>query len=93
MAISFLWTRRTDSDFSEYWNSRFGPEDHARLAEFLLATPANWMLVIKPTELMLKLYGDKGLTILAADKTYVWTIKERGNVPLSVETCLTAIAQ
>jgi DNA adenine methylase len=66
-----------DSDFSEYGNSRFGPEDHARLAEFLLATPANWMLVIKPTELMLKLYGDKGLTILAADKTYVWTIKER----------------
>jgi len=66
-----------DSNFSEYGNSRFGPEDHRRLAQFLLATPANWMLVIKPTELVLDLYGDKGLTILAANKTYVWTIKER----------------
>jgi DNA adenine methylase len=66
-----------DSNFSEYGNSRFGPEDHRRLAQFLLATPANWMLVIKPTELVLDLYGDKGLTMLAANKTYVWTIKER----------------
>ena len=66
-----------DSDFSEYGNSRFDHDDHRRLAQFLLGTPANWMLVIKPSELVLDLYGGKGLTILAANKTYVWTIKER----------------
>lgn len=66
-----------DSEFSEYGNNRFGPEDHRRLAQVLLATPANWMLIIKSTELMLELYRDKGLTIRAANKKYLWTIKER----------------
>jgi DNA adenine methylase len=66
-----------DSEFSEYGNSRFGHEDHRRLAQVLLATPANWMLIIKSTELILDLYRDKGLTIREASKKYVWTIKER----------------
>jgi DNA adenine methylase len=66
-----------DSEFSEYGNVRFGHEDHRRLAQILLATPANWMLIIKSTEYILDLYRDKGLTIRAAGKRYVWTIKER----------------
>jgi DNA adenine methylase len=66
-----------DSEFSEYGNSRFGHEDHRRLAQVLLATPANWMLIIKSTELILDLYRDKGLTIREASKKYMWTIKER----------------
>jgi DNA adenine methylase len=66
-----------DSEFSGYGNSQFGQQDHRRLAQVLLATPANWMLVIKSTELILNLYRDKGLIIRAANKKYVWTIKER----------------
>jgi DNA adenine methylase len=77
-----------DSEFSEYGNSRFGPEDHRRLAQFLLATPANWMLVIKSTDLMLELYRDKGLTIRAASKKYLWTIKDR-NVRDTVHLMIT----
>jgi DNA adenine methylase len=66
-----------DSEFSEYGIGRFCHDDHRRLAQFLLETPANWMLVIKSTKFMLDLYADKGLTIRAASKKYVWTIKER----------------
>jgi DNA adenine methylase len=66
-----------DSEFSEYGNGQFCHDDHKRLAQFLLETPANWMLVIKSTKFMLDLYADKGLTIRAANKKYVWTIKER----------------
>ena len=66
-----------DSEFSEYGSGRFCHDDHRRLAQFLLETPANWMLVIKSTKFMLDLYADKGLTIRAASKKYVWTIKER----------------
>ena len=66
-----------DSEFSEYGNGRFGHDYHRILAQFLLETPANWMLVIKSTKFMLDLYADKGLTIRAASKKYVWTIKER----------------
>ncbi len=66
-----------DSEFSEYGNVRFDHEDHRRVAQILFTTPANWMLVIKSTEWILDLYQDKGLTIRAASKKYVWTIKER----------------
>ena len=66
-----------DSQFSEYGNGQFCHDDHRRLAEFLRETPANWMLVIKSTKFMLDLYADKGFTIRAANKKYVWTIKER----------------
>jgi DNA adenine methylase len=66
-----------DSRFSEYGRTSFGAEDHQRLAQFLLATPATWMLVIKSTELILELYAGRGLIIRAADKKYQWTIKER----------------
>jgi DNA adenine methylase len=66
-----------DSEFSNYGENNFGWKDQERLAKFLFATPANWMLIIKSTDLILKLYSDKGLKVRAYDKTYVWTIKER----------------
>jgi len=49
-----------DSEFSEYGSGRFCHDDHRRLAQFLLETPASWMLVIKSTKFMLDLYADKG---------------------------------
>ena len=66
-----------DSGFSEYGNNTFDRQDQQRLADFLLATPAKWMLVIKSTDFILSLYGNKGLHIRTADKKYMWTIKER----------------
>jgi DNA adenine methylase len=66
-----------DSDFSDYGKSIFARGDQQRLAQFLLETPAKWMLVIKSTEFILSLYQHKGLYIRAADKKYMWTIKER----------------
>ena len=66
-----------DSDFSEYGKNTFDRQDQQRLADFLLVTPAKWMLVIKSTDFILSLYDDKGLHIRAADKKYMWTIKER----------------
>jgi DNA adenine methylase len=66
-----------DSDFSEYGKNTFDRQDHQRLADFLLATPAKWMLIIKSTDFIHSLYDNKGLHIHTADKKYMWTIKER----------------
>ncbi len=66
-----------DSDFSECGKNTFDRQDQQRLANFLLATPAKWMLVIKSTDFILSLYDNKGLHIRTADKKYMWTIKER----------------
>jgi DNA adenine methylase len=66
-----------DPDYSAYGRVFFGRDDQQRLADFLLTTPANWMLVIKSTDFIRSLYCDKGVTVREFDKKYVWTIKER----------------
>ena len=57
-----------DPDYSGYGRSYFDREDQQRLADFLLATPANWMLVIKSTDFIRSLYFDKGFTVREFDK-------------------------
>ena len=66
-----------DPDYSNYGRRCFGQDDHRRLADWLLTTPANWMLVIKSTDFIRSLYFDKGVNIKEFDKKYLWTIKER----------------
>ena len=66
-----------DPDYSAYGRVLFSRDDQQRLADFLLMTPANWMLVIKSTDFIRGLYCDKGVVVREFDKKYVWTIKER----------------
>lgn len=68
-----------DSDFSGYDQNDFGLADQKRLAGLLSATPAQFMLVIKATPFIENLYAGRGFEIIAFDKKYMWTIKERNN--------------
>lgn len=68
-----------DSDFSDYSGMVFGENDHKRLAEFLYTTEAMFMIVIKNTELIEKLYINKGFNVLVFDKKYLVSFQNRNN--------------
>lgn len=69
-----------DSDFSTYAQNEFGKKDQERLAEFLIHTPAKFMLVIKNTEFIKNLYdGYQHISILPFDKTYMVSFKGRND--------------
>ena len=68
-----------DSDFSDYGQSAFGLQDHKRLAYRLSETSAKFLLVIKSTPAILDLYPADQFTIMAKNKKYMWTIKERND--------------
>lgn len=69
-----------DSDFSTYAKNAFTHRDHERLAAWLLtATQAKWMLVIKRTPFIERLYFGHGLSIEKFDKTYQVSFMNRNN--------------
>ena len=68
-----------DSDFSTYTKNTFGRDDQIRLANYLLQSPAQFMVVIKNTEFINGLYANKGLHILAFDKRYVVSFQNRND--------------
>lgn len=69
-----------DTEFSDYDQNVFGPDDQKRLADYLLHNcKARFMLIIKATELIWSLYGDRGLQITAFDKKYMYTVKDRNS--------------
>jgi DNA adenine methylase len=69
-----------DSEFSTYTNNEFGENDQKRLAEYLINDcRANWMLIIKNTDLIKQLYFDKGLYIKSFEKTYLISFMNRNN--------------
>jgi DNA adenine methylase len=68
-----------DSDFSTYSKNTFSREDQMRLANYLIRTPAKFMLVIKNTEFIYSLYSDKNLRIKAFDKKYVVSFQNRND--------------
>ncbi len=68
-----------DTDFSTYAKNEFGRNDQERLAECLLKSRAKFMLVIKNTEFIYKLYANKGLRIKAFNKRYVVSFQDRNN--------------
>lgn len=68
-----------DSDFRDYDHQGFGPRDHERLASALEALACRFLLVIKATPLTRRLFARPGWQVLAADKTYAWTIKDRND--------------
>ncbi len=69
-----------DSEFSTYAGHEFTRGDQARLAEYLItACKAKWMLIIKNTDFVYKLYHGKGLNISMFDKKYLVSFMNRNN--------------
>lgn len=68
-----------DSDFSDYDLNPFSPSDHRRLGDLLRAMDAPFLLVIKATPFIERLYPADEFRVTAFDKTYMWTIKERND--------------
>ena len=67
-----------DTDFSDYEGKSFGQEDHRRLAAMLDRTPAKFLLVIKNTDFISKLYGEK-FRILHFDNRYAYNMRSRND--------------
>jgi DNA adenine methylase len=66
-----------DTDFSTYANNEFEKNDQKRLADYMLKTKANFMLIIKNTDFIFDLYDKKGIYIKSFDKKYVVSFKNR----------------
>lgn len=68
-----------DSAFSTYDNNEFGESDQERLARVLKASKAKFMLVVKNTPLMERLYDDERLRLLTYDMKYSVSFKNRND--------------
>jgi DNA adenine methylase len=68
-----------DSEFSEYDQSAFTQKDQQRLANFLLETPAKWMVVIKETTFIRQLYSHANININTFEKNYAYNVRGRNN--------------
>jgi len=69
-----------DTDFSTYAKNKFTKEDQKRLANYLIyRCCAKWMLVIKNTDFIYKLYNKNGVSIDSFDKTYLVSFQNRNN--------------
>lgn len=68
-----------DSEFSEYDQHSFTKADQLRLRNVLLASKANWMLIIKETEFIRELYTHEKCTLISFDKTYTYNVRGRNN--------------
>lgn len=66
-----------DSEFSEYDQSAFTQKDQERLANFLLKTPAKWMMVIKETSFIRQLYNHPTIKIEVFEKNYAYNVRGR----------------
>lgn len=68
-----------DSEFSEYDQSAFTQLDQQRLASFLIKANAKWMVVIKETDFIRKIYTHPKVKILAFDKSYTYNVRGRND--------------
>lgn len=68
-----------DSEFSDYAGNSFSKQDQIRLATFLTATNAKFLLVIKRTDFIESLYTDDKFNIKVFEKTYQVSFKNRNN--------------
>lgn len=68
-----------DSEFSAYDQSAFTAQDQLRLAELLFTLNAKWMVVIKETDLIRKLYTRPGIHISTFYKNYTYNVRGRNN--------------
>lgn len=69
-----------DSEFSTYARNPFDSGDQARLAQYLLTRcEAKFLLVIKNTPAISRLYGGQGLNVRAFAKKYAVSFQDRNN--------------
>ncbi|MEM9687338.1 MAG: DNA adenine methylase [Bacteroidota bacterium] len=69
-----------DTEFSTYAQNSFTREDQRRLADFLInKCKAKWMMIIKNTAFILKLYTHPKINISTFDKTYLVSFMNRNN--------------
>jgi DNA adenine methylase len=69
-----------DSEFSTYTKNKFEKEDQKRLSKYLVdECKSKWMLIIKNTDYIKKLYFNKGLSIKSFDKTYLVSFMNRND--------------
>ncbi len=67
-----------DTDFSDYEGRDFVKRDHERLAVLLSETKASFLLVIKNTEFIHRLYRDQ-FRILTFENRYSYNVKSRND--------------
>ncbi|MCH5306500.1 MAG: DNA adenine methylase [Prevotella sp.] len=69
-----------DSEFSTYAQNEFTKTDQKRLADYLIyRCKAKWMLVIKNTEYIFRLYNQKGINIRIFTKEYLVSFMNRND--------------
>lgn len=68
-----------DSEFSEYDQNAFTQSDQTRLANFLISCPAKWMVVIKETEFIRKIYTHPQIKIVTFGKNYIYNVRGRND--------------
>ncbi len=68
-----------DTTFNAYEGHAFDGSDQERLAARLLKTEADFLLVIKNTELIRSLYLDRGLTVCSFDNRYMYNVRSRND--------------
>jgi len=69
-----------DTEFSTYDQNEFNQGDQIRLANFLTnEVNSKWMLIIKNTEFIHRLYEKEGVFINYFDKSYTVSFMNRNN--------------
>lgn len=65
-----------DTDFSDYEGRSFDADDQKRLCNYLKNIPSKFILIIKDTDLIYKLYKDD-FNIVSFDKNYTYNVRSR----------------
>lgn len=68
-----------DTEFSQYEEHSFTKEDQERLANCISKLKSKFILIIKETDFIKKLYSDRKFKIIPFGKTYNYNIKGRFN--------------
>ncbi len=68
-----------DSTFSEYDQLQFNDKDQIRLSQVLNKTKGKWMVVIKETDFIRKIYTDINAHIYEFDKKYMSNMRSRND--------------
>ncbi|MFT4245233.1 MAG: DNA adenine methylase [Micrococcaceae bacterium] len=68
-----------DSEFKDYDKNPFTKEDQARLADCLSDTEAKFILIIKQTDFIDKLYANRGFKVESFEKKYLYNMRGRNN--------------
>ncbi|MFA6867136.1 MAG: DNA adenine methylase [Clostridia bacterium] len=68
-----------DTNFSDYENKSFDKNDQERLSKILEITKAKFILIIKNTPYIFKLYNKECFKIKSFDNSYSYCVKNRNN--------------